>query len=106
MDNTRTYEYSFADWSETDAILVGDVQPETGTLEISGTGEVRIVNTGGASASEGGMGTGGDSDEKAKGELSKPREDKDGSSSSADDDTTFDPIKKNVREAEKSKGTE
>lgn len=76
--------------------------PELGTLEITGTGEIRIWNTGGSSASEGGMGSDSD-DSKAKGDLTKPADGKGGNLSSGDDDSdiTFDPIKKNVRKAEK-----
>src|SRR5215210_4419158 len=73
---------------------------ELGTLEIIGTGEIRVRNTGGSSASEGGMGS--DSDDKAKGDLTKPDTGKTGNNSaSEDEDISFDPIKKNVREAEK-----
>ena len=75
-------------------------ETETGTLEIIGTGEIRVRNTGGSSASEGGMGS--DSDDKAKGDLTKPDTGKNGNNSaSEDEDISFDPIKKNVREAEK-----
>lgn len=74
---------------------------ETGTLEIIGTGEIRVRNTGGSSASEGGMGS--DSDDKAKGDLKKQDTGKNGNNSATEDDKdiSFDPIKKNVREAEK-----
>ena len=89
------YEYPSSDMYE------DFVETETGSLEVTGTGEIRISNTGGSSASEGGMGS--DSDEsKAKGDLTKPGAGKGGTVSSEEDsDTTFDPIKKNVSEAEK-----
>lgn len=75
---------------------------ETGTLEITGTGEIRVRNTGGSSASEGGMGSDSE-DSKAKGDLAKPADGKGGNLGAGDDDSdiTFDPIKKNVRKAEK-----
>lgn len=50
---------------------------EPGSMEVSGGSKLIITNTGGSSASEGGMGSGGDTDEKEKGELSKPGESKD-----------------------------
>ena len=43
---------------------------ETGTLEVSGTGRLLVVNTGGSSSSEGGMGSG-KSEDKVKGDLSE-----------------------------------
>ncbi len=83
-------------------IITENFETETGALEVTGTGEIRIKNTGGSSASEGGMGSGSD-DDKAKGDLTKPGENKSDNSKSSDDDsdTSFDPIKKNVREKEK-----
>lgn len=79
---------------------------QTGTLSIDGTGQLVITNTGGSSASEGGMGSGSD-DDTEKGSLSKPGE-KSGSASrnDEDEDLTFDPIKKNVKEAEKARDKE
>ncbi len=78
---------------------------ELGTLEITGTGEIRVRNTGGSSASEGGMGSDSD-DDKTKGDLSNPKGGKSGNRGSEKDDSdiTFDPIKKNVREAEEEQG--
>lgn len=83
-------------------VISEDFETETGTLEVSGTGQIRVTNTGGSSASEGGMGSDSD-DDKAKGDLTKPDGGKTGNTpgDEEDDDTTFDPIKKNVREAEK-----
>jgi len=80
----------------------GDLEIQTGTLEVTGTGEIRVTNTGGSSASEGGMGSDSD-DQKAKGDITLPGGGKAGSTpgDEEDDDTRFDPIKKNVREAEK-----
>lgn len=69
-------------------------EKELSTLEVSGTGLLRITNTGGSSASEGGMGTGGGKDVE-KGELTKPGEDKPAPTGN-DQGDTFDPIKENV----------
>lgn len=78
-----------------------DFATQFGFLEITGTGGIRVINTGGASAAEGGMGNDNDDDE-AKGEITKPSGEKAGRNSDAEDeDTRFDPIKKNVREEEK-----
>lgn len=61
-------------------------KPQLGKLEVTGTGNIVIRNTGGSSASEGGMGSG-SKDSKEKGELTKQGEgtksgsDKGGSSS-------------------------
>ena len=82
---------------------IGDeLVKEMGTLEVTGTGEIKIVNTGGSSASEGGMGSDSD-DDKAKGDVSLPGGEKTSlvAGDEEDEDTSFDPIKKNVREAEK-----
>ncbi|MEJ7681453.1 MAG: hypothetical protein WKG06_27100 [Segetibacter sp.] len=89
--STVTHEYS--------------VETETGTLEITGTGIITVRNTGGSSASEGGMGSDSD-DDKTKGDISKSGGAKSGNRASDKDDSdiTFDPIKKNVREAEKEQG--
>jgi hypothetical protein len=78
------------------------IDVQKGTLEVNGEGKINIRNTGGSSASEGGMGSGND-DDREKGDLSKPGE-KSGTPTTKDDegDTTFDPIKKNIKEAEKS----
>ena len=82
-----------------------DINIETGALEVTGVGQIRVINTGGSSASEGGMGSDSD-DDKAKGDLTKPDGGKTGniSGDEDDDDTAFDPIKKNVRQAEKKAG--
>ncbi len=37
-------------------------ETETGTLEVTGTGDIRTRNTGGSSASEGGLGSSSDDD--------------------------------------------
>lgn len=63
-------------------------------LEVDGTGRLVISNTGGTSASEGGMGTGGGKDAE-KGELNKIGEDKPAPTGN-DQQDTFDPIKDNV----------
>jgi hypothetical protein len=82
-----------------DEIIYGE-EMEKSRLGVSGTGELVIVNTGGSSASEGGMGSG-SADDTEKGSLSKPGEKSGEASSNEDDDITFDPLKKNIREAEK-----
>jgi hypothetical protein len=71
------------------------------SFEVNGTGNLVITNTGGSSASEGGMGSGSD-DDTEKGSLSKPGE-KSGQASRNDDeeDLTLDPLKKNIKEAER-----
>ena len=80
-----------------------DNEAETGTLEVTGKGDISVRNTGGSSASEGGMGSGSD-DDREKRDLSKPGK-KSGSAKSDDDDSdTFNPIKKKVKEAEKASG--
>ena len=85
-----------ADFIETAFTREYVYETETGMLEVSGTGNLRIVNTGGSSASEGGMGSGND-EEKEKGEI-----DTESSKKEKDEaDTTFDPIKRNVREKER-----
>lgn len=77
-----------------------EIVKQPGALEVTRCGRLVITNTGGSSASEGGMGSGSD-DDREKGSLSQPGE-KSGSSLSTDDsDLTFDPIKKSVKEAEK-----
>jgi hypothetical protein len=78
--------------------------PEPGTMEITGTGNIRIINTGGSSASEGGMGTGGGA-EKGAG-ITDPggkneKQDKGNTDSSEQD--TWDPLKPK-EEKEKGKG--
>jgi hypothetical protein len=70
---------------------------ESGTLEVLGTGQLKVINTGGSSASEGGMGSSSD-DDREKGELSNTEERSD---AKGDGDGSFDPIKKNVKEKEK-----
>jgi hypothetical protein len=66
---------------------------EWSRMEISGTGNIQIVNTGGSSASEGGMGTGGGT-EKGPG-INDPAGKKDNQSNSTDsaDEDTWDPLK-------------
>jgi hypothetical protein len=69
---------------------------ELNTIGISGIIKTRIINTGGASASEGGMGTG-DSDGKEKGEISSNKSG--GNSDKTDKD--FDPVGKDIKKKEK-----
>jgi hypothetical protein len=78
---------------------------EISDFKVDGTGRIVITNTGGSSASEGGMGSGSD-DDREKGSLSKPGEKSGDGSSNEDTDTTFDPIKKGAKEAEKSRDKE
>ena len=69
------------------------------SFEIDGSGKLTIVNTGGQSAGEGGMGSSSD-DDTAKGDLSKPGE-KSGTKSGDGEDDKWDPIGKNIKEKEK-----
>src|SRR4051794_17016587 len=78
---------------------------QIGCLEVTGTGRLVVTNTGGSSASEGGMGSGSD-DDTEKGSLSKPGEKSGSASSNDDEDLTLDPIKKNIKEAEKTRDKE
>jgi hypothetical protein len=90
---------------QNDTGLADDSSLEQGRLAVDGTGTMVIVNTGGSSASEGGMGSGSD-DDREKGSLSKPGE-KSGSATTDDDNnTSFDPLKKSAKEAEKAKDKE
>lgn len=82
------------------------VKTETGTLEVNGIGQLIVINTGGSSASEGGMGSG-SADDREKGDIKKPGEKSGNVTANEDDaDTTFDPIKKNVKKHEKEQSTE
>lgn len=76
---------------------------EKGTLEITGKGDIRVRNTGGSSASEGGLGSSSD-DDREKGDLSKPGSKSGNAKADDDDPNTFDPIKKSIKEAEKNSG--
>lgn len=80
--------------------------PQAGGLSVDSSGNLVITNTGGSSAGDGGMGSGSD-DDTEKGNLQKPGE-KSGSATSNEDDedVTFDPLKKNAREAEKERSKE
>jgi hypothetical protein len=71
---------------------------QVGCYEVTGIGNLQIINTGGSSSSEGGMGSGSD-DDQSKGDLSKSG-DKSGSSK-VNEEETFDPIGKNIREKER-----
>ncbi len=85
-----------------EAIIEEYAEPEI-KFEVTGEGKLVITNTGGASASEGGMGTGSD-DDREKGSLSKPGEKSGQASSDEDDDTTFDPLKKKCKKSKKKRG--
>jgi hypothetical protein len=73
---------------------------ETSNYTINSRGNIEIVNTGGASSSEGGMGSGSD-DDTSKGDLSKPGERSGTSKKDVDNEEGFDPIGKNIREKER-----
>ena len=78
--------------------LPGD---DISTLVVTGAGTIRIVNTGGASSSEGGMGSSSD-DDTSKGDLSKPGEKSGaGKTNDVESEEGFDPIGKNIKEKEK-----
>jgi hypothetical protein len=102
MQTESRYVFELIERNSNDPfVVVDDTDRTLGTLEVTGTGMLRITNTGGSSASEGGMGSGSD-DDREKGSLSKPGEKSGSGSSSPDDsDTSFDPIKKNIKEAER-----
>jgi hypothetical protein len=85
------------------AIAENDLLP--GEAQVTGTGKLVITNTGGSSASEGGMGSGSE-DDREKGSLTKPGEKSGSASADDEDDTTFDPIKKGAKEAEKARDKE
>lgn len=101
-DKRCDYTTTFALSGDTFAVIGEDPEIQTGLLEVTGTGEIKIINTGGSSASEGGMGSDSD-DSVSKGDVTKPGGGKTSikDTDAEDDDTSFDPIKKNVREAEK-----
>jgi hypothetical protein len=71
-------------------------------FEVNGTGELIVTNTGGSSAGDGGMGSGSTEDTE-KGDLVKPGEK---SGTTSNDDDSFDPIKKSVKEAERKRENE
>ena len=71
---------------------------EYASFEIDGSGKLVIKNTGGSSASEGGMGSSSD-DDTAKGDLAKEGE-KSGTKSTDNTDDKWDPIGKNIKEKE------
>ncbi len=107
--NKQEFFISPALYNENNFTLIFEnTEVETGTLEISSTGNIVIRNTGGSSAAEGGMGSGSD-DKREKGELTKPGEGaikRNGNSGAdeGDSDTSFDPVKKDIKEAEKAAG--
>lgn len=73
---------------------------ESDTFEIDGTGKLQIINTGGTSASEGGMGSGSESS-KEKGDLQGNLQGDKGGTANGDSDTGtgWDPMKKHIEEA-------
>ena len=64
-------------------------------MHITGAGKLIILNTGGSSAAEGGMGTGADKDTE-KGEIQKENQQE----VRENNEDHFDPIKRNVERAE------
>src|SRR4051794_33186842 len=71
---------------------------ETGLFEIDGTGKLQIINSGGTSAAEGGMGSG-SKDEKEKGDLKQPLTGEKGGTPNKDMEKGWDPVKENIDEA-------
>ena len=72
-------------------------QQEDYTFLIDGTGKLQVVNTGGTSASEGGMGSG-SQDNKEKGQLQHPVTGEDGGTPNEDSEAGWDPIGENIKE--------
>jgi hypothetical protein len=105
MSTTITEVNLDSNYTDILELITKDCSKEISNLEVTGTGRIVITNTGGSSASEGGMGSGSD-DDTEKGSLSKPGEKSGAATSNDDTDTTFDPIKKNVKEAEKARDKE
>ena len=74
------------------------ILPQTSLImRITGAGRLQVLNTGGSSAGDGGMGSG-STDDREKGDLTSPGE-KGGTSTKEEEG--FDPIKKNVQEKER-----
>jgi hypothetical protein len=76
---------------ETTILNEHDLEVGVGSIAIDGTGKINITNTGGSSASEGGMGTGG-GPEKGAG-IESPTGDKANASTKESDDGAWDPLK-------------
>jgi hypothetical protein len=86
---------------ETRVIHEHDVEVGVTDIVVDGTGNLNITNTGGSSASEGGMGTGG-GPEKGAG-IESPTGDKATTGTKGKDDETLDPLKpKEEKEKENS----
>ncbi len=68
---------------------------KSAAMHVSAEGILKILNTGGSSAAEGGMGTGADEDTE-KGEIQKENQQE----VRENNEDHFDPIKKNVERAE------
>jgi hypothetical protein len=71
---------------------------ERESFEVDGTGKLQIINSGGTSASEGGMGSG-SKDEKEKGDLRQPLTGEKGGTPNSDMEEHWDPVKENIDEA-------
>lgn len=89
------------DKSTIDYVHINWYHTVSGSLEVSGEGTIPITNTGGASSSKGGMGSGSE-DDTAKGDLSKPGEKNSATKTSEEkSEEGFDPIGKNIKEKER-----
>lgn len=76
---------------------VRKVAEQNNGLEIDGSGRLQIVNTGGSSAAEGGMGSGSDN-EKEKGDLTSNMEETGSTKTANDPNKSWDPVKDNIDE--------
>lgn len=72
------------------------LETDTNTFVIDGTGRLQVVNTGGTSAAEGGMGSGSDNSGKEKGDLEHPSTGEKGGKPNTDSDAGWDPIGENI----------
>jgi len=77
------------DQLENNVLREHDVEQGIGSIAIDGTGSINITNTGGSSASEGGMGTGG-GPEKGAG-IQNPTGDS--NNTETEEDNSWDPLK-------------
>lgn len=92
------FEFTNADNADT-----LNTEIETGQFEITGDGELRIVNTGGSDAAQGGMGSGSDTKQE-KGDMSNVKGSNTFSNPSRaeeEEDTSNDPVGKEIKKAER-----
>ncbi|MGN6617474.1 MAG: hypothetical protein ACTHJ5_09880 [Ilyomonas sp.] len=73
-------------------------EPSVGSFEITADGRLVIVDTGGSSASEGGMGSG-SKDKEEKGDIGNPKRDST-SSDKKETEEKNDPVGKEIKKAE------